>query len=110
MKKNNKRLVSILLLFAFLISTLSVFTFFSAAEEEGEGGLDEDILVLYNRTFDEGHPENNPWTQNNAQTQRSSAGNQVSKTLHLNQVSNQTLSKKMTVHTSSWYKLTPEMY
>lgn len=63
-----------------------------------------------NRTFDQGHPENNPWTQDNDETRHSRAGNQVRKTLHLNQVSNQTLSKKMTVHVSSWYKLTPEIY
>ncbi len=77
MKKNNKRLVSILLLFAFLISTLSVFTFFSAAEEEGEGGLDEDILVLYNRTFDEGWNYENGLTTSEKKTHNYSIDHEV---------------------------------
>ena len=65
MKNKFYRIISSLLVLAFIISGLSIFAF--ASDEGGDEGLDP--KVLYNRTFDEGWDYNNGLTGGNvAQT------------------------------------------
>ena len=58
MKKNlSKKIISSLLILTFLISAFSVFSFAENTEvtdEYREVGVNEDMTVLYNRTYDEG--------------------------------------------------------
>lgn len=55
MKKNlSKKIISSLLILTFLISAFSVFSFAENTEGSGDVGANEDMDILYNRTFDEG--------------------------------------------------------
>lgn len=64
-KKLSTKIISSLLILAFLISAFTVFSFAENTDGSGDVGANEDMDILYNRTFDEGWDYTNGLTEDN---------------------------------------------
>ena len=62
MKNKFSKLISALLIFAFLVSAMSIFSF--GAEGEGEGTTSEEYTLFFNRNYEDGWEFDNGFSQN----------------------------------------------